>query len=221
MRNGRIKVVCLGDSITEGFGLEAEQAYPHVMAELLGEGYEVFNAGVTAHCVINETAPDGRVMCLPYVRTDRYRQGIEEKGDIYVVMLGTNDAQDGLFDDRSGVDPYSNMISLVDRFNYHYQRILDDIRASSPDARIYIVRPVPVLNCIWPKHQQAYLDIVLEHLDQVAGDNPDVCVIDMQKMFRDMGEDWMRRIYQQDGLHPGPEGAALIARTVAEAVRGE
>lgn len=212
------RIVCLGDSITEGFGLAAEEAYPYRLAKLLGDGYEVINAGVTAHCVMNETGPDGRVMWLPYVRTDRYRMGIEARGDVYIVMLGTNDAQDGMLDDGSAIDPNNNMISRIDRFNYHYQNILDDIRKSSPEAVIYMVYPVPVLQCIWPKHQQKYLDIVLEHLKQIAADNPEVRVIDMFSVFQSRGREWLDRIYQQDGLHPGPEGAALIAETAAAAI---
>lgn len=133
------KVICLGDSITEGFGLMQEEAYPYLLQGLLGKDYEVVNAGVTAHCVINELNADGGVMGLPYVRTERYAQGIAAAGDIYVVMLGTNDAQDGLWDDGNGKDPNSDMISMIHRFNYHYQSILDDIKKASPKAEIYMV----------------------------------------------------------------------------------
>ena len=34
------------------------------------------NAGVTAHCVTDETAPDGRTIGLPYMRTEKYAAGI-------------------------------------------------------------------------------------------------------------------------------------------------
>ncbi len=213
------KVVCVGDSITEGFGLAEQEAYPYLLVQRLGDGYEVFNAGVTAHCVINETAADGRTMGLPYVRTERYAEALAQAGDIYVVMLGTNDAQDGLWDDGNGKDPYSDMISLIDRFDYHYKSILKDIRRVSPEAVIYMVRPVPVLNCIWPKHQQKYLDIVLEHLDGIAAEDLSLRVIDMTAVFRAKGQEWMEAIYQADRLHPGPEGARLIADTVYEAIK--
>ena len=102
----KCQVVCLGDSITEGFGLKWEESYPYLLQCALGDAYKVFNAGVTAHCVTDELLPDGRVMGLPYVRTERYAQGIAKKGDIYVLLLGTNDAQDGMLDDGSAVDPW-------------------------------------------------------------------------------------------------------------------
>lgn len=217
---GTKKVVCLGDSITEGFGLAPEQAYPYLLQKRLGDAFEVINAGVTAHCVINETGADGRVMGLPYVRTERYEQGIKAAGDIYVVMLGTNDAQDGMWDDGNGKDPNSDMISMIHRFNYHYQSILDDIRKASPEAEIYMVYPVPVLQCIWPKHQQKYLDIVREHLIEIAAANPKVHTVDMFMAFQAKGQAWLERTYQQDRLHPGPEGAELIAETIYQAIAG-
>ena len=67
----KCKIVCLGDSITEGFGLLEGESYPCLLQRALGDGFLVFNAGVSAHCVTDELLPDGRVMGLPYVRTER------------------------------------------------------------------------------------------------------------------------------------------------------
>lgn len=210
------KVVCLGDSITEGFGLGENENYPFLLQQRLGDGYCVVNAGVTAHCVTNETMPDGRVMGLPYVRTARYAEGIGERGDVYVVLLGTNDAQDGMLDDGSAVDPVNNIFSKLENFTMHYERILEDVRHANPEAEIYIGRPTPILSCIWPKHQQKYLDVVLEKIDEIGQRNPDVTVIDFFSAFQAKGREWLRANYQEDGLHPGPEGAKLIAQMAGD-----
>ena len=49
----KLRVVCIGDSITEGFGLGDDPSvyYPSLLQEFLGEEYEVFNEGVTCSCV--------------------------------------------------------------------------------------------------------------------------------------------------------------------------
>lgn len=213
---GKCKIVCLGDSITEGFGLEERESYPYLLQQELGDAYEVINVGATAHCVTNELLPDGRVMGLPYVRTEKYARGIAERGDIYIVLLGTNDAQDGMLDDGSAIDPWGNIFSRRDNFIMHYERILADIRRANPAAKIYIGRPTPVLDCIWPKHQQKYLDVILEKIDEIGRRNPDVTVFDLYSAFRAKGEAWLERIYQADHLHPGPEGARLIAQLVRD-----
>lgn len=214
----KCRVVCLGDSITEGFGLGEDENYPYLLQRALGDGYAVYNAGVTAHCVTDERLEDGRVMGLPYVRTERYAQGIAEKGDIYVLVLGTNDAQDGLLDDGSAVDPWGNIFSKREHFIAHYERILSDIRQANPAARIYVCRPTPILECIWPKHQQKYLDVILEKIDEVGRRNSDVTMIDLYGEFRKKGDDWLHKSYQADRLHPGPEGAKLIAKLVYGAI---
>ncbi|MDE7326187.1 MAG: hypothetical protein K2N63_07930 [Lachnospiraceae bacterium] len=216
----KCKVVCLGDSITEGFGLGEYENYPYLLQCALGDGFFVFNAGVSAHCVTNEILPDGRIMGLPYVRTERYAQGIAEKGDIYVIVLGTNDAQDGMLDDGSAIDPWGNIISKCGNFIGHYERILNDIRLANPKARICIGRPTPILNCIWPKHRQEYLDVILEKIDEIGRRNPDVVLFDLYGAFREKGDEWMYRIYQEDRLHPGPAGAKLIAQIVYGVVMG-
>lgn len=214
----KCKIVCLGDSITEGFGLQPEETYPFLLQQRLGGGYEIINEGATAHCVIEKTMEDGRVMCLPYVRTEKYADGLAQQGDIYILMLGTNDAQDGMLDDGSAKDPAWDMFSLQEEFPQHYRRILNDVRRAAPRAKIIIGRLVPILHCIWPKHQQKYLDVIQEHIDQIAAEHPEITVVDLKGAFLAEGEEWMQRIYQADGLHPGPEGAALIAKLTGDAV---
>ena len=92
-----IKVVCMGDSITEGFGVEISESYPSVLQNLLGEEYRVVNKGVCCTTTLNVENEKG-VMGMPYMREARYKEALQEKGDIYVVLLGTNDAQDGMDD---------------------------------------------------------------------------------------------------------------------------
>lgn len=50
------KIVCFGDSLTEGFGAKPSQSYPAILQKLLKDtGAEVVNLGVSG-----ETAADGR-----------------------------------------------------------------------------------------------------------------------------------------------------------------
>ena len=102
----------MGDSITEGFGPVSVPgaSYPTALNEFLGDTYWVFNQGKTSCCTINREM-DGRVVGLPYAREQKYEEALALKGDIYIIMLGTNDAQDGL-------DPETGKIELVDTNNY-------------------------------------------------------------------------------------------------------
>jgi len=79
------RVVFLGDSITAGLGLDAEQAFPALLAETLGrEGLpvQVVNAGVSG----DTTA--GGLRRLDWL--------LRQKPDVVVVGLGGNDGLRGL-----------------------------------------------------------------------------------------------------------------------------
>lgn len=213
MDREKIKVVCMGDSITEGFGLGDDQSvyYPSMLQELLGDSYEVFNKGVSGSCATNTTLSDGRVVGYPYKRQARYHEGLAIKGDIYIVMLGTNDAQDGRYDVEEGQDPCSILIDYEPQFTNTLQSIVDDIRESNDKAQIYIIKPVPILNCIWRKHQQRYLDRLFPHYEEVVQANDNMVLLSAYDAFKSYQDKPLEMLYQADGLHPNAEGAKLIA----------
>lgn len=216
MDNKKIKVVCMGDSITEGYGLGDDERvyYPSVLQELLGDSYEVFNKGVSGSCATNTTLSDGRIVGYPYQRQPRYHEGLAIKGDIYIVMLGTNDAQDGRYDVEEGQDPCSILIDYEPQFTHALQSIADDIRKNNPQAQIYIIKPVPILNCIWRKHQQRYLERLFPHYGEVVQANDNMVLLSAYDAFMSYKEKPLEVLYQEDGLHPNAEGAKLIATTV-------
>lgn len=79
------RIVCLGDSLTAGYGLQADQAYPALLQQRLREaGYphEVINAGVSG-----DTSAGG---------LRRLDWSLRGNVEILVVALGGNDALRGL-----------------------------------------------------------------------------------------------------------------------------
>ena len=212
----KIRVVCIGDSITEGFGLGDDPSvyYPSLLQEFLGEGYEVFNEGVTCSCVTMMEDETGRTFGLPYVLQPEYDEALSLAGDIYIIMLGTNDAQDGMHDTEDIIDPYFNMISFEPMFETFYQYIIDGVKSANPNALIYLVVPIPVRNCIWRKHQEKYLLQIIPHIRHLAESNG-LPLIDLHEEFLKLGEEKLTSIYLDDGLHPNPDGAFLIASMFA------
>lgn len=214
-KENRTKIVCMGDSITEGFGVEPKDAYPYQLQKLLGEDYLVVNKGVTSTTTLNVEL-NGEIMGMPYVRQPRYEEALLEKGDIYIIMLGTNDAQDGMDDTEDIQYPLCNMISRKADFVPCYERILDDVRRVSPQAQIYLNIPVPIQNCIWRKHQEKYLLELMPCYEEILKRNPDVRKINIHDTFLSIPEEKRAAMYQADGLHPNKEGLAVIAKTVRD-----
>ena len=214
----KTKVVCMGDSITEGFCLEPEDFYPTKLGILLGEDYEVINKGVCCCTVLDLETEEG-VMGLPYARQERYREALAEKGDIYVILLGTNDAQDGMDDVEDVRNPLLNMISRKSEFVDCYQKILDSVYQAAPKAQVYIGIPAPVQQCIWRRHQEKYLQELMPCFEQLLLNNPKVKKIDVHAAFEALPKEEVLSLYQDDRLHPNAAGAKLIARTVYEAIK--
>lgn len=109
---GALRVVILGDSLTSGYGLQKEQAYPALLeklAEADGLDIEVVNAGLTG-----DTTRGGlrRIKVLS-------RRPI----DVLVVALGGNDGLRGLQPEVS----QSNL-----------EQIIDHVRKSQPKVKILI-----------------------------------------------------------------------------------
>jgi len=78
-------IVALGDSLTEGFGVKKEEAYPHLLEEKLlfkGHDVKVINAGVSG-----STSASALSRLKWYIRTDP---------DIVILALGGNDGLRGL-----------------------------------------------------------------------------------------------------------------------------
>ena len=95
VQGGELSVVCLGDSLTEGYGVAPEDAYPSVLQRRLREaGFEVrvVNAGISG-----ATSASG---------LSRLRWQLRASPDVLLVALGAND---GL----RGIDPAATRRNLA------------------------------------------------------------------------------------------------------------
>ena len=82
--NCEIRVALIGDSITE------LSTYPHYLAKLLGAAYTIGNFGICGTTITQDSAS-------PYMYTEALTVAKKSKPDIVVIMLGTNDAEENVF----------------------------------------------------------------------------------------------------------------------------
>jgi acyl-CoA thioesterase-1 len=109
-----ITIVALGDSLTAGYGLSRQQAYPALVAEKMrtaGYEFEVVNAGSSG----DTTA--GGLRRLPAILR------AHKKIDVFILELGINDAFRGV---------------PIDQIRANLQAIIDQVRARHPSAAIVI-----------------------------------------------------------------------------------
>jgi acyl-CoA thioesterase-1 len=109
-----ITIVALGNSLTAGYGLSRQQAYPALVAEKMrtaGYEFEVVNAGSSG----DTTA--GGLRRLPAILR------AHKKIDVFILELGINDAFRGV---------------PIDQIRANLQSIIDQVRARHPTAAIVI-----------------------------------------------------------------------------------
>lgn len=98
---GKKRIVVLGDSITAGYGLQREEAYPALLQKKVDEAglpYEVVNAGVSG-----DTTAGG---------LRRIDWALGQKGaDVLVIALGGNDGLRGISPDQTE----KNLAGIVEK----------------------------------------------------------------------------------------------------------
>lgn len=111
-QEARKTILCFGNSITAGYGLDPELAYPRVLEQLLNENgynYRVINAGLSG-----ETSAGG------LTRIDWI---LQNKINVFILELGANDGLRGL----PLIQTKSNLQSIIEKVGKKY-----------PDALIVI-----------------------------------------------------------------------------------
>jgi acyl-CoA thioesterase I len=140
--SGKIRVACVGDSITEG------TYYPDDLWMLLGANYSVGNFGVggTTASLNSES---------PYMNTSTFEEAKNFQPNIVIIMLGTNDAN-------------SNILSNNGSFVADYLKLVSQFQELSSKPKIYLVKPPPVFyNGTVPNAEYLRNDVI-PNIEQVA-----------------------------------------------------
>lgn len=186
----KIKVACIGDSITEGAGLAEGMTYPQQLQKFLGDHYEVRNYGVGGRTLLKRGD-------FPYWQEAAYKDALTWKPDVVIIKLGTNDSK-----------PQNWIYS--GEFETEYQAFIQSFKdASKP--KIFICTPIPVFKDEWGITESTVAGEVVPAIKQIAL-TAKVELIDMYAAMAGKGE------LVPDGVHPNEAGATLIAEAVRRAL---
>lgn len=195
----KVKVACIGDSVTYGYGIEDRESnsYPAQLSSLLGSLYEVRNFGHNGATLLRRGH-------RPYNGLPEYAQALEFRPDIAVIHLGLNDT-----------DP-RDWPNWAEDFIPDYRALIDDFRRVNPDVKIWICKLSPIfhghfrfLSGTRDWHTEIQKRIELIGATSGAG------MIDLYSPLV------TRPDLFADNLHPDTEGAGIIAKTVYGALTGD
>lgn len=195
----RIKVACVGNSVTFGYGLKNREveSYPSRLQVLLGDEYDVRNFGHSGATLM-------RNAYRPYTEQQAYRDAIDFAADWVVIHLGLNDT-----------DPRA-WPNYRDEFVTDYLALIEDFRKANPKCKIWICRMTPIAHRHhrfksgtrdWYWMEQERIELVAK----IAGTG----LIDLQEPL------YSRPDLLPDALHPNAEGACIMAHTVFSALTGD
>lgn len=192
-----IRLACVGDSITFGFGIKARESnsYPAQLQRLLGSRWNVANFGTNGATLLRQGTK-------PYSLTVMYRDALSFKPDIAVIELGTNDTNPKAWPHNG--DFVADYLDLIRTF-----------RQLESKPRIYLCLPVPLFRDRGKAYDtdRIMTEEVIPKIREVAR-KAHVPVIDLYTELGGKAELF------PDGVHPDARGAQVMAGAIARSLVG-
>lgn len=190
--SGTIRVACIGDSITYGFGIKDRDhnSYPVQLGALLGQKWDVRNFGVNGATALNNGT-------RPYIDQPAYREALAFKPHVVVIKLGTNDTN------------AKSWPTHKQDFYHDYLEIVRSFSSLETRPRIYLCRPVPLFRDRGKEYDtdKILTEEVIPQINKIAGEHH-LPVIDLYAPFEGKSELF------PDGVHPDAKGARIMAEQI-------
>ena len=190
-----VRVACIGDSITEGFGIDLSGSfgYPALLQQMLGDGYQVRNYGISARTLLSSGD-------YPYTREYVWEEAQAFRPDIAVIKLGTNDSKD------------HNWVHKED-FPADLEKMIRTLQALPSRPEIYLCTPIPAFKSTWTINDRVIAEEIIPILKDAVQRYGLAGLIDLHSDFAACGD-----LMLEDGIHPDDAGVRKIAEFVARAI---
>lgn len=186
----KIKVACVGNSITEGAGLT--KTYPDVLQELLGDSYEVRNYGIGGRTLLRKGD-------YPYWNETKYKEVLTWTPNIVIIKLGTNDTKPQNW-------------QFKDEFIEDYVDLINSFKNLPSKPTVLICNPIPVFEDKWGINQAVMDNEVIPAMKEIA-EKTEVQIIDVYQPFLGKAD------LTYDAIHPNDEGAGFLATEIYKALK--
>ncbi len=195
-----IKIVCIGDSITDGAGKLDDgtandsniHSYPVYLQKLLGFRYYVANYG-----------HGGQRMTSFATESPNYVPSYLAKPDVLIMMFGTNDANKGKYTPDWGTD------TARTRYENAASAMIAQYKSVNPNLQVFLMTPPAILPN--STHKQ-YCSLAAQYNREFAQANG-LNLVDIWNVSEE--EQWVFN----DGIHPQGEVYKRLAEVVYQNIK--
>jgi len=194
-RRDAIRVACIGNSITDGMGIDmaSKNGYPAQLQKLLGSQYVVKNFGVSSRTMLRKGDH-------PYMSELAWRDAQAFQPHLVIIKLGTNDSKTANW-------------QHADEFEGDLTAMIDTLQALPSKPRIVLATPIPAFIDQWTISDSVIIYGVIPKIRKVAKQRK-LAVVDLHTLMAGEGDKM-----QRDGIHPTDKGAQRMAEIIADELK--
>ncbi|MBR5803233.1 MAG: alpha/beta hydrolase fold domain-containing protein [Bacteroidaceae bacterium] len=201
--NEAIRVACIGNSITDGHGIDMapQYAYPALLQKSLGKNYWVKNFGVSARTMLNKGDN-------PYMNEMAWRDALAFDPDIVIIKLGTNDSKPQNW--QHGAEFKQNLVQMITTLSPELANLPKNKKKreqalAEATPKIYLCTPIPAFKASWNINDEVIKNEIIPLQKEVAAEYG-LNLIDLHTLFAEDGDKM-----QTDGIHPNDRGLRRIS----------
>ncbi len=205
-----IRVACIGNSITDGFGIDmaSQYGYPAQLQKKLGNGYWVKNFGVSSRTMLNKGD-------FPYMNEMAWRDALAFKPDIVLIKLGTNDSKPYNWQHKAEFRQDLEQMVLTLRpdlaVSSKKRKKSKSIVPAKPE--IYLCTPIKAEKPTWEISDSVIANEIIP-IQQAVAAKYGLKVIDLHTLYEGGAQQML-----PDGIHPNGKGALRMAEIIFDALK--
>ena len=211
---GAIRVACIGNSITDGHGIDmaTQYGYPAELQKKLGNGYWVKNFGVSARTMLNKGD-------YPYMNEMAWQDALAFKPNVVIIKLGTNDSKPYNWQHNSEFrQDLEQMVTtlcpaLAQPAKKGKKNKSQKSQLSSQKPQIFLCTPIPAFKSTWDINDSVIVNGIIPIQKEVA-QKYGLRIIDLHTHYANDGDKMLT-----DGIHPDGKGAQRLAEIIAGEIK--
>lgn len=211
-----IRVACIGNSITEGFGIDmcGAYGYPAELQKILGKDYWVKNFGVSSRTMLNKGD-------YPYMNELAWQDAQAFKPDVVLIKLGTNDSkpENWQYGAEFRQDLEQMILTLRPDLAQPVGKKAKKVKKAKNAVpqpvkpKIYLCTPIPAFKPTWNISDAVITNEIIP-IQQEVVKKYGLEVIDLHTLYANDGDKML-----DDGIHPDGKGAHRLAEIIANELK--